>query len=155
MIPIGIDTSVIIGLLDSRDLWHNPALDLLKAITSAKLQPVYFDCILAEAISTISRRLHEKHRTAELSTLLKHLKTEFPSKVVSWTLPEVPRLYDEVLELIEAHAGELNFNDCLLALVCREQRIPALASFDQDFDKIPWLLRLAEAKDVATLTASK
>ena len=32
MMQIGIDTSVIVGLLDSRDIWHTPAVNLQEAI---------------------------------------------------------------------------------------------------------------------------
>jgi len=55
MTPIGIDTSVIIGLLDSRDLWHPAAIHLQQAIQAAGWEPVYFDCALAEAIGTVDR----------------------------------------------------------------------------------------------------
>lgn len=75
---IGIDTSVIIGLLDSRDIWHIPAVSLQEAITAAELEPVYFDCALAEAMSTIVRRLREKGREAELAGLLDRLLADFP-----------------------------------------------------------------------------
>jgi predicted nucleic acid-binding protein len=38
--------------------------------------------------------------------------------------------------------GVLNFYDALIALACREREIPVIASFDPDFDLIPWLNRL-------------
>jgi predicted nucleic acid-binding protein len=37
----------------------------------------------------------------------------------------------------------LNFNDALISLACRERNIPAIASFDADFDQVAWLHRLA------------
>jgi predicted nucleic acid-binding protein len=37
----------------------------------------------------------------------------------------------------------LNFHDALIALACRERDIPAIASFDADFDQVPWLRRLS------------
>jgi predicted nucleic acid-binding protein len=49
---------------------------------------------------------------------------------------------------MESFGGELNFNDNLIALLCQEQTIPLLASFDKDFDKVPWLKRVATAADV-------
>jgi predicted nucleic acid-binding protein len=42
----------------------------------------------------------------------------------------------------------LNFNDALLALACRERNIPAIASFDADFDQVSWLRRLATPVDL-------
>jgi len=34
-------------------------------------------------------------------------------------------------------------------LACRERQIRLLASFDQDFDRIPWLIRVATPAEVA------
>jgi predicted nucleic acid-binding protein len=152
---IAIDTSVVIGLLDSQDIWHTPALALQDAMIAAKLEPVYFDCVLAEAISTMTRRLHEKRRRAELSNLLDRLLADFPAQVITWVSPDIPRLYYVVMELIRSSGGELNFNDALIALVCRERHIPALASFDRDFDSIPWLKRVAAHEDVSALLAAE
>lgn len=44
--------------------------------------------------------------------------------------------------------GALNFNDALIALACRERNIPAIASFDSDFDTIEWLQRLSQPEDL-------
>lgn len=148
---IGIDTSVIIGLLDSRDTWHTHAVSLQGVMTAASLEPVYFDCTLTETISTIARRLREKHREGELSALLDRLLADFPAGAITWILPDIPRLYGQVIELIRSSAGALNFNDGLIALACRERNIQALASFDQDFDSISWLKRVARPEDVQTL----
>jgi hypothetical protein len=53
--------------------------------------------------------------------------------------------------LIRSSEGELNFNDSLIALVCRERHIEVLASFDRDFDSIAWLKRVATPGDVSAL----
>ncbi|MFQ6016158.1 MAG: PIN domain-containing protein [Anaerolineae bacterium] len=37
----------------------------------------------------------------------------------------------------------MNFNDALIALACRERGIPAIASFDADFEQVAWLRHLA------------
>jgi len=39
-------------------------------------------------------------------------------------------------------------NDALIALSCHSRNIPFIASFDQDFDKVRWLRRLAEPDDL-------
>ena len=59
MIRIGIDTSVLIGLLDPRDVWHEPAMALKQALIAHEADIAVFDCVLAEAISTMARRIHE------------------------------------------------------------------------------------------------
>lgn len=53
------------------------------------------------------------------------------------------RIANEIVALVEHSGGELNFNDALIALACRDRNIPYLASFDADFDQIAWLKRLA------------
>jgi predicted nucleic acid-binding protein len=151
---IGIDTLVILGLLDSQDVWHTPAVNLQRVMAAAGLEPVYFDCTLAEAISAMARRLREKHREVELPALLDRLLADFPAEAITWILPDVPRLYSQVMELIRLSAGELNFNDGLIALACRERSISALASFDRDFDSISWLIRVAVPEDVEAWLAA-
>ncbi len=61
--------------------------------------------------------------------------------------PDLPNLYDEVVALVEQTDGELNFNDALIALSCRNRNIPWLASFDADFDRVDWLKRIASPID--------
>ena len=39
------------------------------------------------------------------------LNAQVPSDAITWIFPHVPRLYPEVLELMRASSGELNFND--------------------------------------------
>jgi predicted nucleic acid-binding protein len=68
--------------------------------------------------------------------------------MTAWILPDVPRLYPAALDLIRSSAGALNFNDALIALACQERGIPAIASFDEDFDQVAWLRRLAGPVDI-------
>jgi predicted nucleic acid-binding protein len=44
--------------------------------------------------------------------------------------------------------GNLNFNDALIALSCHHRDIPFIASFDRDFDNVPWLQRIAKPEDL-------
>jgi predicted nucleic acid-binding protein len=143
-----IDSSILVALLNPRDLWRVQALSLQDALLDAGVTPVYFDCVVAEAISAAVRRLHEKGRVAEVQALLDRLSAQVPRDMLTWILPDVPRIYAQVLDLIRASSGELNFHDALIALACRERGIPTIASFDPDFDRIPWLKRLATPVDV-------
>ncbi|MGD8623209.1 MAG: type II toxin-antitoxin system VapC family toxin [Anaerolineae bacterium] len=146
---IAFDTSVLIGLLDPQDLWHPQAVALYDALRSAGFTGVYFDCAIAETISTATRRLREKKRADEIAPLLGRLNASFPPESLTWILPDVSTLYPEILSLVRTSKGELNFNDALIALACRERGIPSIASFDRDFDQVSWLRRLAEAGKVA------
>ena len=145
---IAIDSSVLVALLDSRDIWRAQALALLDALLNAGATPVYFDCVAAEAISAATRRLHEKGHAGEVHALVDCLKAQVPLDTLTWILPDVPKLYPQALDLIRASSGELNFNDALIALACRERDIPAIASFDVDFDQVAWLERVAEPGEV-------
>ena len=113
---------------------------------------LYFDCVAAESISVAARRLHEKGLSTEVEALLDRLNDQVTSDAITWILPDVPRLYPEVLTLIRSSSGALNFNDALIALACRERGIAAIASFDADFDEVPWLQRLAHPEDAAPPT---
>jgi predicted nucleic acid-binding protein len=71
-----------------------------------------------------------------------------PHANLTWILPDVPAFYHPALEIMRASSGELNFNDALIALACREREISAIASFDSDFDRIDWLQRIAAPDDL-------
>ena len=145
-----VDTSVLVGLINPRDTWHGAAVLLHDALQRAGVELLYADCVVAEAISAAARRLHEKGHTTEVAALLDRAVRQAPLETITWILPDVPRLYPDILNLIRSTAGELNFNDALIALACRERSIPAIASFDPDFDQITWLRRLARPEDVLT-----
>jgi len=147
---IAVDSSVLVALINPRDLWRDQALALESALLATGGELFYFDCdcAVAEAVRAAIRRLHEKNLVAEVSVLLDRLSHRVPQEMITWTLPDVPRLYEEALALIRSSAGALNFNDALIALACRERSIPAIASFDPDFDQVPWLRRLARPEDV-------
>jgi len=141
---------VLVGLINPHDLWRNRALDLRDALLTTGNELVYFDCVAAEAISAAARRLREKGRVADVEALLDRLSAQVPVETITWILPDVPRLYLAVLDLVRSSSGELNFNDALIALACRERSILAIASFDADFDQVAWLRRLARPEDVAS-----
>ena len=107
-----------------------------------------FPCVVAEAISTLGRRIHEQRRVADLEHLLARILADYPSEDIMWVLPDVPTLYPDIVDLVRASHGELNFNDALIALSCHHRDIPYIASFDRDFDNIAWLERLAQPADL-------
>ena len=143
MTQIGIDTSVLIGLLDPKNLWHEPAIALKEALIENAADIAIFDCVLAEAISTIARRIHEQRRTSDLDQLLGRITSDYPVDDILWVLPDVPALYAEIVSMVQTTGGVLNFNDALIALSCRYREIPFIASFDRDFDQVEWLQRIA------------
>jgi len=145
---VAVDTSVLVGLINPLDHRRPESMALHDALIAASVELVYFDCVAAEAISVVARRLEEKHRSEEVKATLDNLERQINETSICWILPEVPRLFKEVLEIIRSSSGALNFNDALIALACRERGIEAIASFDADFNQIAWLRRLALPEDV-------
>jgi hypothetical protein len=75
---------------------------------AARLKLVYFDGMLAEALSTITRRLREKHRESALPSFLDRLSADLSSEAITWILLDVPRRYGETTALLRSSAGELH-----------------------------------------------
>ncbi len=74
--------------------------------------------------------------------------SNYPPDEILWVLPDVPILYTEIIELVRSSGGELNFNDALIALSCRNRDVFLIASFDRDFDRFTWLKRIAQPDDL-------
>ena len=147
MKKITLDTSVLVGLLNPRDLWHPKAVALENQLVSDGDELIYFDCVLAETISTITRRLHEKNRVTEIASMVDALDARLPKENITWIFPDVQRLYPRIMELVRMTQGVLNFNDALIALACQERSIEYVASFDADFDRIAWLQRISVVRE--------
>ncbi len=95
---VAVDSSVLVALLYPQDLWHKQAMALRQVLLNTHAELLYFDCVAAEAISVIVRLLHEKGQAAEVQILLEHLESHMPHASLTWILPDVPRLYSEVLD---------------------------------------------------------
>ena len=145
-----IDTSVLVGLLVPNDHWHKQAITLWETTKAHGYVPVYLDCVTAETISVIVRRLEEKGLSTEVAGAIERWEEHIPTGSISWVFPDVPRLHPEIIALIRSSSGALNFNDALIALACRERDIKAIASFDGDFDQVDWLRRLSTPEDIKT-----
>jgi predicted nucleic acid-binding protein len=130
------------------DIWHQQALALKEALVAHGANIAVFDCVLAEAVSTMARRIHEQRRAEDLDSLLGRMLSDYPADDVLWVLPDVPVLCADIIELVRAYGGALNFNDALIALSCRRRKIPLVASFDRDFDSLDWLGRVAQPGDL-------
>ena len=123
-------------------------MTLGEAIQAAGKTGIYFDCVVAETVNVAIRRLYEKRLQDDVRPFLERLSVQTPAQAITWIFPNVPRLYTEIVALIKSSSGELNFNDAMIALACREREIPAIASFDVDFDQVTWLKRVAEPGDL-------
>jgi predicted nucleic acid-binding protein len=115
------------------------------------MQMVYFDCVISEVINVLARRAKERKRSSEFTELLTQLMSQAPEASIIWISTETRRFYPEIIGLVRDSMGALNFNDTLVALGCRELGIECIATFDSDFDSIPWLKRLSSPDDITSL----
>ena len=70
------------------------------------------------------------------------LHQHVPPSAITWIYGQVRRWYEMILEGVREDRGRLNFHDALLISAAREGGIPAIVSFDRDFDGVPELVRL-------------
>lgn len=148
---VALDTSVLVGLVDSRDIWHPAAVTLRDALKGAQARMVYFDCVIGEAINVLARRAKERKRTSEFGQLLTQIVSQAPGESIIWIATETKRFYPEIISLVRDSMGDLNFNDTLIALGCRDLAVECIATFDSDFDSIPWLKRLSSPNDIISV----
>jgi len=112
---------------------------------------IYFDCVVNETVSVLVRRIYEQQRLEQLCPLLDQLHECVPVCDMTWIAGESKRFYAEIMRLVRNSSGKLNYHDALLALICCEQGVDALVSFDRDFDELDWLTRIEQASQVAAL----
>ncbi|MBI4278842.1 MAG: type II toxin-antitoxin system VapC family toxin [Armatimonadetes bacterium] len=144
-----LDSSYLIAALDRRDTLHDDATALGQALTDAGAEAIYLDVVVAETLSALARRHHERRQSRQLIALLDQMQQHIPPDHITWISQEVRRLYGRVLNDVRATSGRRNFNDALIILVAEELGIGAIASFDSDFENVPHLMRLASANRVA------
>jgi len=149
---IAIDTSVVVALADAHDKWHVQAMLLRDALLSVGARPIYFDCVINEAIGVIGRRAEEQKRSEQFERLLDELLTVIPTQAITWVSAAGERLLPDILALCRQQRGKLNYHDALMALACRELGVGFIVSFDGDFDNIIWLERVFEPAGVLRLT---
>jgi predicted nucleic acid-binding protein len=131
---IAVDTNVLVASIYLRDKWHAKAVALLSELDKREFVPIYFDCVMNEGISIISRRLEEQGRIDELPATMSQLLTEVPESEITWISKEIQRLYQDIVDMVQQTNGALNFHDGLIALCCKELDVQFILSFDQDFD---------------------
>jgi len=155
MVDLIVDANVLVALLDSVDKWHPTAVALYGTLRDTGARMLYLDCVINETIGVLGRRVREQGRTSQFGELLSHLSALIPEAQITWIYPEVPRLYADILDLVRSSNGELNFHDALMALICRQLGVRYLASFDRDFDQVPWLERIEKPADLQAVEGGK
>ncbi|MCW5854250.1 MAG: type II toxin-antitoxin system VapC family toxin [Anaerolineae bacterium] len=139
---IAVDANVLVAAIDAKDKRYRVVEALFSTIAAEKVEVVYFDCVVNETISIVARRLEEQQRLHLFDGLLDDLFSRVEPTSITWISGDTERLFRTLITLVRQSNGLLNFHDALIALVCREQDIRFLLSFDQDFDQLGWLTRI-------------
>ena len=82
-----VDSNVLIAHVNTNDSLHKAALALVEMAAQAKIEVVYFDCVVAESLSVIARRLEEKKRMNEFGALADRLFEIAPEESLEWLFP--------------------------------------------------------------------
>jgi predicted nucleic acid-binding protein len=121
------------------------------ALIEAQGQLVYFDRVFNETVGVLGRRTEEQKRPEQFDRLLDGLLAMVPPTNITWIAGAAQQWFPEIIRLCRENHGALNFHDALITLACQELEMHLLVSFDPDFDRIPWLTRLHNVAQIATL----
>lgn len=142
-----VDASFLVAQLDERDVHHRRAKALHELFRRRDAAYVYLDCVVNESVTVLARRALE--RRVDARQIVRRLRRDIPPEMLVWTGPELPRLWERVLDTVEEHEGRLSFHDCLLALVAQEGGVKWVASFDESFDEVRGVKRVGTVEDFA------
>lgn len=141
---VALDANVLVAWLDAADVLAPRATSLLDRLRAEGTELVLLDIAIAEAVSVLCRRaVQRKTSPPDLTSALAAVRTWVERGMVRWVAREGERLMADVLAVIEASTGRLNFNDALLVVLQREGTLGEVASFDSGFDTLEDFKRLA------------
>jgi predicted nucleic acid-binding protein len=144
MADVVLDANVLVGYLDANDVHHARAASLVDRVEAAGHRGVLLDVIVAEAVSVLCRRARErKANPPDLSVVLRQIRSWHDAGEIEPSSQDRPRFFGEVLDVVEATKGVLNFNDAILVVLQRDAVIDDVASFDEGFDVVPGFRRLS------------
>lgn len=139
-----VDSSFLIAQLDERDVHHKAAKSIHELFSEQGVSYLYLDCMVNETITVLARRARE--RKVDPAPIIRRVRQEFSSERLTWTGPELPRLWAQALDILEEYRGQLSLHDCLIVLIAREEAVPWVASFDRGFDQVEGLRRIGTAE---------
>lgn len=131
-----LDSSFFIAIIDSRDLHHSKAIDILNKIETADSQFFASDVTINEVLSVLAKRCESRRATEQFDGLIVKLKKILEPLPILCLYELVPQYYGAVMEMMSASEARLNFHDCLIALFLKEVPEVNLVTFDSDFDEV-------------------
>ncbi|MCD6317737.1 PIN domain-containing protein [Candidatus Aerophobetes bacterium] len=148
MTSIIADTNFLLGLVDSKDKWHQRSTELYQSLKVTHAKMIIFDCVANELISVIGKRFEESGRQERFKGFIEEKLMPLISKdnVVS-LYKRVNEWYDRIIKLIVDSSGKLNFHDALIQIGAKEMDLQYIISFEEDFDEATNLIRIKEKRE--------
>jgi predicted nucleic acid-binding protein len=135
MAEIVLDANVLVAWFDKNDVHHARALALIERLEGEGHTLVLLDVVIGESVSVLCRRARERQKSPpDVPAALMTVRRWAAEGAIRWMAQEAERLVGDILDVMEATGGRLNFNDALLVALQREGSIHDVASFDQGFD---------------------
>ncbi len=95
------------------------------------------DCILNEVYTVFARRCNERGQS--FSAVAGSIRTKLERLETIAAYPSANRRHNRVLDLMITTNGLLNYHDALICLTMKSKKLRELATFDRDFQSVPWL----------------
>lgn len=71
-----IDTNVLVGLYDEKDVWNRPAKYLMEKFKKALVDLILLDCVVNDTFTVLARGLREGKRQDNLTSIFKKLNAD-------------------------------------------------------------------------------
>ena len=134
-----LDTNVLFASASSRDEYHAPGREIVRAIDHGELpEVVVTNYIVAETLNLTRERLGSDTATGLLDRLLEAAHFEIVS---------APQTDFTAAQAIFRQYPTLSFVDATIVAYMQREGIEYLYSFDPDFDRVTEISRLATPTD--------
>lgn len=143
MADIAVDANILVGLLDQNDSLHIPAETLLRRLSSAGEPILLLDLCVSEALSVLCRRATQRRMSPpDLDVICGTVRAWYDAGQITFVQEESEAQFTSIVDIVHGSRGALNFNDAFLAVLQREGRIGAVASFDRNLDAVEGFRRI-------------
>ena len=128
---IFVDSSVFIGLADTKDQWHEKAKGILRLLEKENL--MISDLVISEVLTEIGRRsggaqAHKLYNYFNDNCIVVYLDKE---------------LMDSAETMFTKFDGALSLADTASVMIMKKNGITGIASFDSDFDRVREITRIS------------
>jgi predicted nucleic acid-binding protein len=131
MAEVVLDANVIVGWLDEQDTQNERATRFIRGLRAQGHSILVLDLIAAEALSVICRRATErKVKATDTGKVIAAILEWQKLGVMAFISHDIEAHFEQILDVVAASSGALNFNDALLVVLQREKSIGEVATFD-------------------------